>query len=106
MKTWSKIATSAFIALVATTFDIAHRKIGGLGSAARYYDPHSWEEIIDLAPSFFGIFLVFFIGALIYFFLIRRPVKFLCSNCKYKIETTKLDKAYCYECDQKMEKEI
>jgi DNA-directed RNA polymerase subunit RPC12/RpoP len=41
---------------------------------------------------------------LIWFFIIRRPVKFKCLTCWYEIETTKSDDAFCNDCNLAMKK--
>ena len=102
MSVINKLLASFSIALTGTIFDIAHHKIGGLIAGGIYYNSHSWDEIMAMSSSFVGTFFIIFAGSLIWFFIIRRPVKFKCLKCGYEIETTKLDDAYCNNCNLTM----
>jgi len=106
MSVINKFLASLSIALVGTIFDIAHHKIGGLAAGGIYYDSHSWDEIMAMSSSFVWTFFIIFAGSLIWFFIIRRPVKFKCPSCGYEIETTKSDDAFCDVCNLSMKKVI
>jgi hypothetical protein len=51
------------VALGASIIKILHKKIGGLLAGGIYSDPHSWQEIFNMEPSFFLFFCVVFIVA-------------------------------------------
>lgn len=65
--TKEKLLFSGILAGIVTGIHVLHKKFGGLLSAGRYSDSHSWQDIIEMIPQFVGIFFVFFVGAFIYF---------------------------------------
>ena len=102
MKRSIKVLYSLLISSCVTLIDILHKKIGGFLSGGSYSSSHTWGEIYKMAPEFVGIFVVFFCMSLVYFFLIRREVLFICPRCKSKFSTTNPSEAYCIDCDIEM----
>ena len=70
INTKDNLIFSGIFAGIVTGIDMLHKKYGGFLSY-RYSDAHSWQEIFEMSPRFFGIFLVFYIGAFIYFNYMR-----------------------------------
>ncbi len=60
------IILSSIFSFVVTFAFILHKKIGGLLSGGVYSEPHSWEELIQKAPSFFLVYLFIFFVVFVY----------------------------------------
>lgn len=102
MRKLSKIFYSTIVALGLSLINILHKKVGGFVGGS-YSDPHSYEELIEMIPELISFFVFSFI-VLLYFFLVRKEVLFVCPKCGDKFTTTNPQAAYCLDCDMKMEK--
>ncbi len=98
MKNRGKILSSFALASVVTGTIILHKKFGGHLSGGRYSTPHSWAEIIEMAPYFISLFIFYLAGAVIYFFIFRREKYAICPACEECISTTNIEKSKCPKC--------
>jgi len=65
--TKKRLMFSFLVALSISLFNVLHKKFGGLLAGGVYSDPHSWQEIYYMLPSFLLFFCVVFVFA--YFIL-------------------------------------
>ena len=66
-KTKKDMFSSFGIALIGTFINIIYKKIGGHAAGGIYTEPHTWDEMLQLIPSFLTTFFIIFCVFFLYF---------------------------------------